>query len=118
MNRRGGVTGATREQRTAGMAVLVLGGLNALLGLAGTLAAPAGDRLPFAVTLLAGVVLLVLGFQLRLGSRTAALVALVLLVALGVFQLVLLAIAPDLTTVLRLLITAGIGWLVLRARRS
>lgn len=118
MNRRGGVTGATREQRTAGLAVLVLGGLNALLGLVGTLAAPAGDRLPFALTLLAGVVLLVLGFQLRLGSRAAALVALVLLSALGVFQLVLLAVSPDLSTVFRLLITVGIAWLVLRARGS
>ncbi|HVM14229.1 MAG TPA: hypothetical protein VM287_07855, partial [Egibacteraceae bacterium] len=80
--------------------------------------AEAGGRGVFAVALVAGVVLVVLGTGVRRGSRPATLAALVLLGALAVVQVGLVALAPDAQTVVRLAVTAVLIVLVARALRA
>lgn len=109
------VPGAAAAQRTAGSALLVLGVLNvvggALLAAAG--AAPVGT-----LVLLAGVLLTGLGVMVRRGSRPAAVAATVLLAVLAVLQVVGLFSSPDGASLVRLLLTAVLLWLVVRALRA
>jgi len=106
----------TQEQRTAGTALIVLGGLNALLGLLGLFG---GTLLTtFALLTLIGVAIVVLGVLMRRGSRSATLVSLVVLGLLLVNQLVLLVVSPDATTVLRIAITALLAYLTYRAYQT
>lgn len=108
-----------RPQRVAGVGLWVLGGLNVLVGVAGVAAAPAeaGGRGVFAVALVAGVVMVVLGTGVRRGSRPATLAALVLLAVLAVVQVGLLVVAADVQTAVRLAVTVVLLALVARALR-
>jgi hypothetical protein len=111
----------TQEQRSAGLGVLVLGGLNAVLGLLLTLAAMnAGEpaALLYGAVAAGGVVLVALGRRIRQGSRAATVAAMALMGVLAVGEIVLLVTAPDGQAVFRLIVTGLVLWLLARAYRS
>lgn len=103
----------TSAHRAAGAGLLILGGLNALLGLLGLVGG--GDVLVFGVTLAGGLVVAVLGWLVRRGSRPVTLAALVLLALFGLSQLVLLLTTGDLTALVWVAVAGLLGWLSFRA---
>ncbi len=108
-----------REDRSAGLALIVLGGVNAVLGL--VLALAGGDpgvRTGGIVTVVAGAVLVALGVAIRGGSRAAAVAALVLLGLLLLFQLYTLVAGADASALVRLAVTGLVLFLVVRAVRA
>lgn len=100
----------------AGLGLMILGGLNAALGLLGLLSGVSPGS--FALTAVLGLAFVGLGWRVRGGSRQAALVGLVLLGALIVLQLVVLVTAPDALVVIRLAITGGLAFLLFRAQQT
>lgn len=106
----------TTRERSAGTALLVLGGFNALFGAVGMLAG--GVLSAFGLAALAGVVFIALGLGVRNGSRQAIIVAAVLLGLLLAWQLVQLVRDPGAQLAVRVLITGAVTALVIRARRG
>jgi hypothetical protein len=107
-----------RESRSAGLALIVLGGVNAVLGLVLALAGGELARTGGIVTVVAGAVLVALGVAIRAGSRAAAVAALVLLGALLLFQLYTLVVGADLSALVRVAVTGLVLFLVVRAVRA
>lgn len=106
----------TSEQRTAGTALVVFGGLNALLGLIGLMGG--GQARVVALTAAIGMVFVLLGLLARDGSRPAILAAVTLLVLLLAYELVNLARSPSIRIVIWVLITGALAYLMVRALRS
>lgn len=106
----------TTRERSAGTALLVLGGFNALFGAVGMFAG--GVLSAFGLAALAGLVFVVLGLGVRNGSRQAIIVAAVLLGLLLVWQLVQLVLDPGTQLAVRVLITGAVTALVIRAQRG
>lgn len=109
------VPGAAATQRTAGIALMVLGALNVA---GGALLAAAGAAWVGTLVLLAGVALVGIGVMVRRGSRPATVAAAVLLALLAVLQVVGLLTSPGGASLVRLLLTAVLLWLVVRALRA
>jgi len=116
---RGSAVSDTREGRAAGLALIVLGGINAVLGLVLVLAGgDPGVRTGGGATVAAGAVLVGLGVAIRAGSRAAAVAALVLLAVLLLFQLYTLIAGADASALVRLAVTGLVLFLVVRAVRA
>jgi hypothetical protein len=104
----------TREQRAAGVALIVLGVVNALVGLLGVGTQP----VLFGVVTVIGLAFVAVGWLVRGGSRQAAVVALVMLGLLLALELFTLVQNPSGTAFVRPLITLALGFLTLRALQS
>lgn len=110
-------TPVTAQHRVAATALLVLGGLNLLVAVL-LLTAGAPGR-PLAVTaFVAGLLLVGLGVAVRRGSRAALITASAVLGVVVVMQVLTLVAAPDVISLVRLLITAWVLWIVIRPLRS
>lgn len=106
----------TTEQRRAGTALVVFGGLNALLGLVGLMGG--GQALVVGLTAAMGVVFVLLGLLVRDGSRPATVAAVALLGLLLAFYVLMLVQDATVQLVVWVLITGAFAYLAVRALRS